>query len=149
MKEFVTRSEEETKKIAARILETVTRRPLVIGLIGDLGAGKTSLVKGLAEMLGVDYEVVSPTFTLVKNYPITNSKFTRFFGTLFHLDVYRLKEIEEVINIGFEEIVSDPENVVIVEWADKIKEIMPSPTTYVTFEFVDKDANLRKIVVSE
>lgn len=89
----------------------------VVALTGDLGAGKTTLVQGAAPSLGVQDAVTSPTFTLVREY--------RGRWPVYHLDVYRLNRIQEVIDLGFEELL-DPEGVTFVEWGDAIAGLLPS-----------------------
>jgi tRNA threonylcarbamoyladenosine biosynthesis protein TsaE len=88
----------------------------VVSLSGDLGAGKTTFVQGAAAALGVTEPVLSPTFTLVREYR----------GTLavYHLDVYRLDRLQEVLDLGFEEIL-DQGGVVFVEWGDAIESLLP------------------------
>jgi tRNA threonylcarbamoyladenosine biosynthesis protein TsaE len=89
----------------------------VVALTGDLGAGKTTFVQGAARGLGVDGDqVTSPTFTLVKEY---RGRFP-----VYHLDVYRLDRIQEVIDLGFEELL-DPDGVTFVEWGDAIEGLLP------------------------
>jgi tRNA threonylcarbamoyladenosine biosynthesis protein TsaE len=89
----------------------------VVALTGDLGAGKTTFVQGAARGLGVDGDqVTSPTFTLVKEY---RGRFR-----VYHLDVYRLDRIQEVIDLGFEELL-DPDGVAFVEWGDAIEGLLP------------------------
>jgi tRNA threonylcarbamoyladenosine biosynthesis protein TsaE len=89
----------------------------VVALTGDLGAGKTTFVQGAARGLGVeDGRVTSPTFTLVKEY---RGRFP-----VYHLDVYRLDRIQEVIDLGFEELL-DPDGVAFVEWGDAIEGLLP------------------------
>jgi tRNA threonylcarbamoyladenosine biosynthesis protein TsaE len=89
----------------------------VVALTGDLGAGKTTLVQGAARGLGVtDDAVTSPTFTLVREY--------RGRWPVYHLDVYRLDRIQEVIDLGFEELL-DPDGVAFVEWGDAIEGLLP------------------------
>ena len=89
----------------------------VVALTGDLGAGKTTFVQGAARGLGVgDQQVVSPTFTLVREY--------RGSLPVYHLDVYRLDRIQEVMDLGFEELL-DPQGVTFVEWGDAIEGLLP------------------------
>ena len=96
---------------------------LVIGLTGDLGAGKTQLVKGLARGLGVTARVHSPTFTLVNQYPGGRLP-------LFHLDLYRLETPAQIIAAGLEEYLEKPDGVAVVEWAEKWVEKAPGRKNY-------------------
>src|SRR5947207_5199056 len=89
----------------------------VVVLTGDLGAGKTTFVKGAAGALGVTEPVVSPTFTLVRQYRGTRP--------VHHVDVYRLNRLQEVIDLGVEELF-DPDGVTFVEWGDVIEGLLPS-----------------------
>ena len=95
-----------------------------MGLVGHLGAGKTVLVKGMAEgnAPGAAAEVTSPTFTLVHEHP----------GRLllYHLDAYRLKQVEELFALGFDELFSE-ESVVVVEWADRVRPALPEDVLWV------------------
>ena len=111
---FTTHSEAETRAIAAEIGATLRRGDVVV-LNGELGAGKTTFVKGLAEGLGVVDAVTSPTFTIVQHYegrvPVT------------HVDVYRLDRLQELHDLGFEEMLDD--GVTIIEWGDAIAPLLP------------------------
>lgn len=88
----------------------------VLGLVGDLGTGKTTLVQGIARGLDIEANITSPTFTLIKQY---SGRLT-----LYHIDVYRLDDPEEILLLGIDEILLQ-QAVVAVEWADKVEEILP------------------------
>ncbi len=100
---------------------------LVIGLVGQLGAGKTLLVKGIASGDATEKsgEVTSPTFTLVNEYPGVIG--------LCHLDAYRLKDSKELIAIGFDELARG-DRAVVVEWADRVRDVMPDDCLWVNLE---------------
>jgi tRNA threonylcarbamoyladenosine biosynthesis protein TsaE len=101
----------------------------VIGLIGDLGAGKTAFSKALLKSLGVKEEVTSPTFVLMIPYATKQLPLT-----VYHMDLYRLNDYEEVKALGIEELFDQKGNVFLVEWADKIKNQLPKKTIYLKFQ---------------
>lgn len=117
-----------------------------MALVGDLGAGKTTFAQGLAEALGID-RVNSPSFIIVRTYNTEHS--TKSKKTFYHVDLYRLEENikEELENLGITDIWSKPENVVLIEWANKAKGLLPESTIYVKFEY--KDKNTREIIVKK
>ena len=104
----------------------------IFGLMGDLGAGKTTFVQLLAKQLGITSRVTSPTFVIVASHkgilPSTGDVVD-----LHHLDVYRLNHPSEFLQLGIAEVFSDPTAVVFIEWADKIRDILPSTTKYIRF----------------
>jgi len=119
---------------------------IVVGLVGDLGSGKTTFVQGMAEGLGVKVRILSPTFVIMRNYQIsntklqTNSKFPNSnVKNLYHVDLYRLEgDLRgEVENLGLRDIWSEPGNIVVIEWAEKIRGVLPKNTIWVDFEYVD------------
>ena len=112
---IVTRSPEETRILGAALAPVLLPGD-VISLSGDLGAGKTTFVQGLAGALGVRGPVTSPTFTLVHQY---DGRFP-----LVHLDVLRLNSFQEVIDLGFEELL-DPEAIMVVEWGEAVAPLLP------------------------
>jgi tRNA threonylcarbamoyladenosine biosynthesis protein TsaE len=93
----------------------------LVALSGDLGAGKTTFVQGVARALGVVDIVTSPTFVLEKIYQLVGQKFAR----LIHIDAYRLNGSEELHAIGWDEIIADPKNLVLVEWPEKVADAIP------------------------
>jgi tRNA threonylcarbamoyladenosine biosynthesis protein TsaE len=111
MATFISHSPAETEALGEK-LGRVAARGLVIALSGDLGAGKTQFVKGLARGLGISDRVHSPTFTLVNEYGGGRLK-------LFHLDLYRLETPEQILSAGIEEFL-EPDGVAVIEWAERI-----------------------------
>jgi len=114
MATFISHSPAETEALG-ECWGRNARCGLVIGLSGDLGAGKTQLVKGLARGLGITSRVHSPTFTLVNEYSGGRVK-------MFHLDLYRLESPEEIVAAGLEEFLR-PDGVAVVEWAEKLADL--------------------------
>jgi len=112
MSTFVSHSPAETESLGEKFGREA-QHGLVISLSGELGAGKTQLVKGLARGLGITARVHSPTFTLVNEY-------TGGWLKLFHLDLYRLESREQILAAGLEEFLQ-PDGVAVVEWAEKLK----------------------------
>ncbi|MCW1913397.1 tRNA (adenosine(37)-N6)-threonylcarbamoyltransferase complex ATPase subunit type 1 TsaE [Luteolibacter sp. GHJ8] len=98
----------------------------VLALVGGLGAGKTRLVKGLARAMGFPGEVTSPTFSLVHEYRGGRVP-------VFHFDLYRLKDDQELLGIGWDEFLDEP-GVVIAEWADLFPDLLPARTIWLRFE---------------
>src|SRR3989304_9211752 len=105
----ISKSLKDTDDIAKDILKHISingQRAKVVGLYGDLGAGKTALTQALARELGIKEKVVSPTFVIMKSYQLSGSSFQK----LIHIDAYRLEKGEELAKLGWAEIISDPEN---------------------------------------
>jgi tRNA threonylcarbamoyladenosine biosynthesis protein TsaE len=108
-----------------RAQATLLRRGDVLALCGDLGAGKTHFVKGLAAALGTDAAVTSPTFTLIHEYPGGRLP-------LYHFDFYRLDDEDEALKIGLDEYL-DGDGICVIEWADKFRRLLPAHTRWFRF----------------
>ena len=135
--EVCSRSAAETRALGVRLARVLVRGDVVV-LSGDLGAGKTVLAKGIAEGLGVTEPVVSPTFTIVREYEGD--------VPLQHLDVYRLDHMQEVIDLGLDEIL-DGHAVTLVEWGEAVGALLPPDRLEVTLslappEEADDDTRL-------
>jgi tRNA threonylcarbamoyladenosine biosynthesis protein TsaE len=113
---FISHSPAETELLGER-WGRAAERGLVIGLSGDLGAGKTQLVKGIARGLGVTAPVHSPTFTLVNEYSGGRLR-------LFHLDLYRLETHRQIVSAGLEEFLQ-PDGLAVIEWAERMSDLAP------------------------
>lgn len=126
-----THSEAETIALAERMAASL-ERGAVLGLVGELGSGKTCFVKGLAKGLGVPKKICvsSPTFVLVHEYPGGRLP-------LYHFDFYRLEKKGDVLNLNLEEY-WEGNGVSVVEWADKFADLFPQKTKWIYFKFLDE-----------
>lgn len=130
-KTYISKSDKETKKIGEELGKKAKNGTVVL-LKGDLGGGKTTFAQGFAKGLGIREKILSPTFVIMK-------KFKNF----YHIDCYRLKGEKDLLELGFEEIIKDKKNIVLVEWPEKAKKIMPKDAINVTFGFVkDKERKI-------
>ena len=121
-------SEEEMINFGRELAKTL-KAPQVIELIGDVGAGKTTFVRGLAEGLGITTPVTSPSFTISKEYAFPN-------GRLVHYDFYRLPD-PGLMSEDLYEAISDPHAIVIVEWANSVENILPADTVKIQIKYND------------
>lgn len=124
---MISNSREETAKIAKEILNSLDTN--ILGLQGDLGAGKTTFTQELAKHLGVDDIVNSPTFVIYKKYNATVR-----FKNLYHFDCYRLENGRELLDLGFEDIVSDPNNLIVLEWPERVNDVLPPNMLNISFK---------------
>lgn len=137
MKIYETHSEIETKKLAQKIARKFKKG--VIALSGDLGAGKTTFVQGFAKGLGIKEKIISPTFVVIRQHKIPKSN-----RILYHVDLYRLENQEDLRDLGLQEIISNPKNIVIIEWAEKLVNL-PKNTTKI--RFYNLSGFQRKIII--
>jgi len=133
-----THSFEETVEIGQK-LGAVLKSGDIISLSGDLGTGKTAFTNGIAKSLGIASYITSPTFTIVNEYE------GRF--PLYHFDVYRIADPDEMFDIGFEEYISG-EGITIIEWGEQIEEILPKEIIRVVIKKnLDKGLDVREISI--
>jgi len=149
MLERITKNQEETIELGKEIAKKLHGGE-VLALNGDLGAGKTTFVKGIAKGLGIKQNITSPTFVLMKIYEIKN--FPRLeLGTrvkfkiknLVHVDYYRLKSLDDTLSLGITDYLGKKDTICIIEWANKIKFFLPEKTLKIKFKYIDE--NKRKI----
>ena len=172
--EIVTKSTEETFRLGKKIGSDLKKNPyvnqaewlpegwyrkegraLVMTLTGELGSGKTTFAQGLAEGLGVKQRIISPTFILLRKYNMVldsridydhrNSK--PLLKHFYHIDLYRLEgDInQQLLELGYEEFVNEPENLIAVEWAEKASGVYPDDLLW--FKFEDLGGDERKIII--
>ncbi|MBU1032117.1 tRNA (adenosine(37)-N6)-threonylcarbamoyltransferase complex ATPase subunit type 1 TsaE [Patescibacteria group bacterium] len=118
MQTYVSRSENETKKIAEDFAKTAKGN--IFALSGELGAGKTTFVQGFAKGLGIKEKILSPTFVITRQHKIPDTS-----KVFYHIDLYRLENFNQ---LGFEEILLNKNSVVLIEWGEKIKSMLPKNT---------------------
>ena len=136
-KRFKTRSEAGTLAMGERVAEMLLPAPKLIVLRGDLGAGKTTLVKGIAASLGAaeTEDVTSPTFTLVHEYVGAKVR-------LYHLDLYRLETERELLTLGLEEMADGPDALVLVEWGEKFASVVERADGEILIEHAGGDERM-------
>lgn len=121
---YISNSIEETQKIADDFIKNISPKSdsaTAVCLSGNLGAGKTAFTKCVAKTLEVEDTVTSPTFVIEKIYELQNQMYTH----LIHIDAYRLESGEELLNLGWQRIVSDPKNLILIEWPEMVDGVMP------------------------
>ena len=162
---FITFSAKETQAAAKKIADIFKKHQAkgaaVLALEGELGSGKTTFVQGLAKALGVKEKVLSPTFVLMKRFgvrplePVLNKAKERDKNSpakaepplkdLYHIDCYRIESPEELRGFGFGDILKNPGNLMVIEWAEKIKSILPPEAVWIKFEHKGGDKRIIQI----
>jgi tRNA threonylcarbamoyladenosine biosynthesis protein TsaE len=154
---YITNNPEQTKKLGEKFAKQVLKDKLcetafVIGLKGELGGGKTCFLQGFAKRLGVKENVLSPTFNIYKKFQIKDLRQVQTlapgakskiqnpksgFQNFYHFDCYRIGNPQDILDLGFQEIISNPKNIVAIEWPEKIENVLPKNTKWIEFEFID------------
>ena len=138
MKKIISTSIEQTQEIAENLAKDFSGG--VIALSGDLGSGKTTFTQGFAKGLGIKDKIISPTFVLIRQHQITNKS-----ATLFHIDLYRLEEVINLKELGLSDMLNNPKNIILIEWAEKAKDQLPKNTLWIYFKNIDE--NKREITL--
>jgi len=142
-KTIISNSEEETAEFAAEMAR-ITSPGTVFALHGSLGAGKSVFSRGFARGCGVKGPIPSPTFTIVQEYKISSKN--QDTQRLYHMDLYRIQDVEAGYAFGIDEYIDDESAVKLIEWPERIEEILPEDTVNINIQHIDE--NKRKIVVS-
>lgn len=142
-KKYITTSYNNTQKIGESLAKEILKLPIqggaiVLCLEGNLGGGKTTFLQGFAKGLNIKQKILSPTFVIQKRFKIKNRNF-------FHIDCYRLKNEKDILELNFLEIIKNPNNILAIEWPQKIRKVLPKNTILINFEFIDN--NTRKITI--
>jgi tRNA threonylcarbamoyladenosine biosynthesis protein TsaE len=139
---YLSKSPEETAKVAKKFVEKLEagEQASVIAIMGELGSGKTAFSQAVGNFLGVKETMQSPTFVIEKIYPIDY----KGFKNLIHIDAYRLEKDSELIHLGWEEIIREPENLILIEWPERVQNLIPNHAHKISFEHLDE--NTRSII---
>lgn len=145
--EYFTNNSSQTKKLGRILAEKIFKERTkdkfkIVALKGDLGGGKTTFLQGFAKGLGIKEKILSPTFVIVKKFRIKKKGEFKFF---YHIDCYRIQGSKEILDLDFKKIISDSQNIVAIEWSERILGILPKNTILINFEFINK--NKRKIII--
>lgn len=119
----------DLKKAALEVMGEHRPGPSVLALYGDLGAGKTTFTQVIGEILGVQEDITSPTFVIMKRYQTTHD----LIQSLIHIDAYRLESPDELSVLGLEEWLQEPDALMVIEWADKVESLLPPHTIKLRF----------------
>ena len=131
---------EELKSFAEKVLAENPARKVgarVLALSGNLGAGKTAFTKMLAGILGVPGEITSPTFVIMKRYSLLDISHAGF-KNLIHIDAYRLESGNELLKLGFQNMLADKENLIVIEWPERVPLVIPLDATRLAFHVVNE-----------
>ena len=137
----MTKTSRETRALGKKMGSSLIRsgpkdmKALVVAFFGNLGAGKTTFLAGFAKGLGVKEHIVSPTFVIMKRFPLRKG----FYKNFYHIDCYRLQDPRELLALGFKKICADPHAIVAIEWSERIRNILPKDCIRVTLKAIDKN----------
>jgi len=141
----ISKSISDTEKIAKDFMEKMSvgfyNSALVVGLYGDLGSGKTTFTQAIAKIFDIKEDITSPTFVIEKMYDIKNGGFKK----LVHIDAYRLDLAKELLALDWEKTLSDPKNIIFIEWPERVLEALPKNHAKIFFKFLSE--NEREITV--
>ncbi|OGN03600.1 MAG: tRNA (adenosine(37)-N6)-threonylcarbamoyltransferase complex ATPase subunit type 1 TsaE [Candidatus Yanofskybacteria bacterium RIFCSPHIGHO2_01_FULL_42_12] len=142
---YLSKSEKETQKIAGDLALKIMKNPStrlrasVITLEGKLGAGKTTFVKGFAKALGIKAKIKSPTFVLMKKYPILPITYNLKPKTcLYHLDCYRVRDHRDLITLDLKTIFNESRSIILIEWPERVSKILPKKLIKVHIDHVSE-----------
>ncbi len=134
---FVTEGFKKTQQLGKRFSKKLKGGD-VVTLYGDLGSGKTTFAQGLAQGLGVKRRIISPTFVIVRSYKISIKH-------IYHIDLYRITNGRDIEGLGLSEIIENPQNIVVIEWPEKMGNLLPKNRWEIKFEYLD--INKRRVAI--
>ena len=155
---MITKSKSQTQKFAVKLAKKILKngpgkRAHVLALSGDLGAGKTTFTQGFIKALGVKHRVTSPTFVIFRKYhlgerlkikdsrnSLTSNLKPMTYKAVYHFDLYRIHRAKEVLALDFKKIIGNPENIVLIEWPERIGKLLSKKSMRIGFEHGKKES---------
>lgn len=157
---IISKNLKDTEEIAKDFIEKLAvasyEGAIVVGLYGDLGSGKTTFTQDVAKILGIKEDITSPTFVIMKSYPLGQSPksisqksgndkensllpFSFYLSTLIHIDAYRLDSEKELLSLNWERYLADPRNLILIEWPERVAGILPKNHIKINFKFISEN----------
>ncbi|MBA3723922.1 MAG: tRNA (adenosine(37)-N6)-threonylcarbamoyltransferase complex ATPase subunit type 1 TsaE [Candidatus Levybacteria bacterium] len=141
MKKIITESFEQTQKLGSELAQSLNGGE-VLALHGDLGSGKTTFMQGFAKGLGIKRNIISPTFIIMRTYVMQGEEERgkgKAIQNLYHVDLYRIENERDVEGLGLFELLGEKENIVAIEWPEKIENLLPKDKIDIYFEYMMDD----------
>lgn len=143
---FSTKSIEETQKLAQDFAKKIASGGVVL-LYGNLGAGKTTFVQGLAKGLGITHRIISPTFIILRTYEIPSLSSRAKSRDLYHVDLYRLESEKEIEGLGLVDLLKNSDNIIVIEWPERMGTLLPKNAWKISIETTGE--NEREITIKK
>ena len=139
---FKTTNFKQTKDLARLLARAILKekkinseKALVLALSGHLGGGKTTFAQGFMAGAGIKKKITSPSFVITKSYKLK----TKSYKIIYHIDCYRLKKAKELLDLGLEEILINPKNIILIEWPEIVKKYLPKEAIWIKFKYGKKE----------
>jgi len=142
MNQIILETEQSTQLFAEKLADQCDykNKNLKIFLIGDLGTGKTTFTRYFIKAFGWQGKVKSPTYTLIEHYALSDLD-------IYHLDLYRLADAQELTFLGLEDIFNKPQSIILIEWPQKAGDLLPSPDIILKFDYINNQDTMRSVAV--
>jgi len=136
---YQTKNFEQTKLLGKKLAKRLKPGD-ILAFYGNLGSGKTTFIQGLALALNIKRRIISPTFIIIRHYKLEK-------GNFYHIDLYRTQNMNDLLSVGLGEIISNNENIVTIEWAEKLDKLLPKKRYDLKFSYIDEST--RSITINK
>lgn len=135
---YITENYSETMHLGEEFADKI-HHGITLALFGNLGSGKTTFIQGLAKGLGITKPIISPTFIIVREYKVSIKYKISSIKYFYHIDLYRINDQANLKELGIHDIINNSQNVVAIEWAEKMEDLLPKNTIKIRFEYLGDD----------